>query len=198
MDFKTKNFIDSLKTDCVPWGRMVTAYGTALHYPEYLEILESMSDIKRTEYALNSISDFEHQETMFPPAPFALVFLIRILEKALCTKNNECADFLAKEIADFSEHCLWACNYAETYEHEKPLRNFSDMLIEKYLLDPEYSKREPSEEEADEIFGDENFLPDDLFYSIYYYSKIVLSQVPDILEKYDRFPEIREKMNKML
>ena len=198
MDFKTKNFIDGLKIDFIPWGRMVTAYGTALHYPEYLEILESMSDIKRTEYALNSISDFEHQETMFPPAPFALVFLVRILEKALCTENNECADFLAKEIADFSEHCLWACNYAETYEHEKPLRNFSDMLSEKYLLDPEYSKREPSEEEADEIFGDENFLPDDLFYSIYYYSKIVLSQVPDILEKYDRFPEIREKINKML
>jgi len=198
MDTANRNYIDSLEIKDIPWGRMVTAYCTAIKYPEYFAAMENFGNDEAFEEAFNGISDFEHQETMFPPAPFALVFLIRILEKALCTKNNECADFLAKEIADFSEHCLWACNYAETYEHEKPLRNFSDMLIEKYLLDPEYSKREPSEEEADEIFGDENFLPDDLFYSIYYYSKIVLSQVPDILEKYDRFPEIREKMNKML
>jgi hypothetical protein len=62
------------------------------------------------------------------------------------------------------------------------------MLDEKYLLPEDYE-----EEDIDEFFEEDY---DGLFYSIYYYSDAVLSQVPEILDKYGKFPEISEKMKK--
>ena len=184
-----KEYIDSLDKNDIPWDRMVTAYGTAKEYSAYLDILSDMGNIEILDNVLDSISDFEHQETLFPPAPFALVFLVRILEKALSTENNPNADYLAEKLAEFLEYCYEACdNVQNSYEHDEPFENFSDMLDEKYLLPEDYE-----EEDIDEFFEEDY---DGLFYSIYYYSDAVLSQVPEILDKYGKFPEISEKMKK--
>ena len=189
MKEEVKDYIENLDKKDIPWHRMVTAYGTAREYPAYLDILGEMKDIQVLENVLNSISDFEHQETLFPPAPFALVFLVRILEKALSTENNPNADYLAEKLADFLGYCYEACdNVMNSYDPDEPFENFSDMLDEEYLLPEDYE-----EEDIDEFF-EEGY--DKLFYSTYYYSEIVLSQVPEILDKYNRFPEISEKMKK--
>ncbi|MDE5854830.1 MAG: hypothetical protein K2H19_07190, partial [Ruminococcus sp.] len=67
---------------------------------------------------------------------------------------------------------LEVCNEnddAEWFEDVQPLPNFSDMLNEKYLLPENHT-----EDDLDEYY--ENFMPDnDYFYSLYYYSKIVIS-----------------------
>lgn len=40
-----KEYINSLNIDDIPWNRMVTAYGTAEKYPEYLSILDKMENL---------------------------------------------------------------------------------------------------------------------------------------------------------
>ncbi|MDE7104995.1 MAG: hypothetical protein K2O36_03855 [Ruminococcus sp.] len=166
-----KEYIKSLNIEDIPWHRMVTAYGTAENYPEFLSTLDSMQNIKEMDEALNNISDFEHQSTMFTPAPFALVFLVRIYEKAK-NKNTPEAEWFINELNKIFDYYLEVCNEnddAEWFEDVQPLPNFSDMLNEKYLLPENHT-----EDDLDEYY--ENFMPDnDYFYSLYYYSKIVIS-----------------------
>ncbi len=78
-------------------------------------------------------------------------------------------------------------------EHSQPLGNFSDMLDEKYLL-PE----DCDEDELEEIFEDPDAIPDELFYSFYYYSKIVLSQVPEMLDKSGKYADEKEIIKRAL
>ncbi|MBR1592617.1 MAG: hypothetical protein IJ666_06380 [Ruminococcus sp.] len=164
-----KKFIDGLEINDIPWGRMITAYGTAENYPEYLEILDSMQNIEEMDKALDGLSEFEHQSTMFPPAPFALVFLARTYRKALNTDTPE-AEWLVNELKNSFDYYNEVCEDAESMEHAEPLQNFQDMLDRKYLL-----SEEPDEEELEEVF--ENFIPDDLFYSLYYYSGMIISDI---------------------
>ncbi|MDE5936522.1 MAG: hypothetical protein K2G83_03855, partial [Ruminococcus sp.] len=65
------------------------------------------------------------------------------------------------------EYYLEICEDAEKTEHVEPLPDFSDILDEKYLLPEDYT-----EDDLDEYY--ENFIPDDCFYSLYYYSGIIL------------------------
>ena len=164
MDTAIKNYIDSLDRRSIPWNRMFTAYGTAEHYNELLSVLEEIT----------RISDFEHQSTMFPPAPFVLVFLVRILQKHL---QDGSPDGIAKILIDQLAYYTDVCNDAENMEHAQPFDHFRDLLDDENLL-PE----DCTEEDLDQLFENPDAVSDELFYSFYYYSKIVLSQVPDILK----------------
>lgn len=176
-----KDYIKNLNVDDIPWHRMVTAYETAENYPEYLRILYEMKDIDEVKKAWNSISDFEHQSTLFTPAPFALVFLVRIYEKAKQT-DSPVAKWLVDKLSDEFRYYLELCDDADRMEHADPLENMSDILNDKYLLpegfdlDPEYDE----DDEEDIIDVDEfivSLFPEDLFYSLYYYTRIILKEV---------------------
>ncbi len=164
-----RRYIDNLKIEDIPWGRMVTAYGTAEKYPKYLAVLDSMKNINKMKKAFNKISDFEHQSTMFPPAPFALIFLKRILEKAKQTDTPE-AEWIVEKFSEDFEYYLEICADADSAEHDEPLPDFSDMLDEKYLLPENFT-----EDDLDEFFENPDSMPDDYFYSLYYYSEKVIS-----------------------
>lgn len=164
-----KGYVDSLNVDDIPWDRMVTAYGTAKKYPKYLAVLDSMQNIKKMQKAFEKISDFEHQSTMCPPAPFALIFLKRIYEKAKNTNTPEAEWFINKINKHFG-YFLEICADADSMEHDEPLSNFSDMLDKKYLLPENFTK-----DDLDEFFENPDSMPDDYFYSLYYYSKKVIS-----------------------
>ena len=69
------------------------------------------------------------------------------------------------------------CDDAENMEHSQPLDHFWDLLDDENLL-PE----DCTEEDLDQIFENPDAVSDELFYSFYYYSGIVLAQVPDILK----------------
>lgn len=189
MDIDTKNYIDSLDIESIPWNRMFTAYGTAEQYPELLSVLAETTDIEEWKKTFSRLSDFEHQGTMFPPAPFALVFLIRILRKLLSEgTTNEIAEKLVGQFLYYAD----VCSDAEKLEHAQPLSYFSDLLNDENLL-----SEENIEEDLERIYADPEAVPDELFYSFYYYARIVLSQVPDILDQYGKFPEeSRELRNK--
>lgn len=172
-----KEYIKNLNTEDIPWNRMVTAYGTAENYPGLLEVLDGMKDLDEVKKAWNEISNFEHQSTMFAPAPFVLVFLVQILEKAKNT-DNPVAVWLVNELDKSFEYYLEICEYAENCEHAEPLPYFSDMLDEEYLLPEEYLSPEGlTEDDLEEYLEeyDENFMSDEnYFYSLYYYSKKVI------------------------
>ena len=186
MDDVTRDYIDSLEVNSVPWSRMFTAYGTAEHYPELLFELEHTRDIDRWKKLFNKISDFEHQSTLFPPAPFVLIFLVRQLQKLL---EEGKAEDIAERMIDQFGYYIGICRDAKRMEHAHPLVRFSDLLDEENLL-PEGC----TEEDLLAVFEDPEAVPDALFYSFYYYSMIVLSQIPDILDRYGKFSKESKKL----
>ncbi len=173
-----REYIDSLKIGDIPWDRMVTAYDNAENYPVLLKILDEMKDLDEVKKAWNSISDFEHQSTMYTPAPFVLVFLVRIYEKAVNSPDNPVAVWLVDRLVKSFEYYKEVCSDAEKMEHAEPLENMSDILNDKYLLpegfnlDPEYDDDDEDDFDVDEFIV--SLFPEDLFYSLYYYSSIVL------------------------
>ena len=58
------------------------------------------------------------------------------------------------------------CDDADKISHAAPLASFSDILAEKYLWPQSY--------ENDEERWEEYFYDDELFYSLYFYSRAVL------------------------
>lgn len=179
MNKETKDYINSLDVKSIPWSRMFTAYGTAEHYPELLSEIEQAADIDAWKTAFNRISDFEHQSTMFPPAPFVFIFLVRILRNRL---ENGKTDDIARQMIDRFEYYVDICADAGKVEHAHPLEHFAD-LLDNNLLPEEYT-----EDDLLNIFENPEAVSDELFSSFYYYSLIVLSQVPDILDQYKSFP----------
>ena len=111
---------------------------------------------------------------MFPPAPFVLVFLVRILKKHF---QDGSPDGIAKILIGQLTYYTDVCNDAENMEHAQPLGHFWNLLDDENLL-PE----DCTEEDLDQIFENPDAVSDELFYSFYYYSKIVLSQISDILK----------------
>lgn len=190
MDIDTKKYIDSLDIKSIPWNRMFTAYGTAKQYPELLGVLAETRDFEQWKKTFNRISDFEHQSTMFPPAPFVLVFLVRILRKLL---SEGTADDIAEKLTGQFVYYAGVCSDAEKLEHARPLNHFSDLLNDENLL-----SEDDIEEDLERIYADPEAVSDQLFYSFYYYARMVLSQVPGILDQYEKFPEeSRELRNKI-
>ena len=152
MDTAIKNYIDSLDRSSIPWNRMFTAYGTAERYNELLSVLEETTDEAQWKKTFSRISDFEHQSTMFPPAPFVLVFLVRILQKHL---QDGSSDGIAKILIDQLTYYTGLCDDAENMEHAQPLDHFWDLLDDENLL-PE----DCTEEDLDQIFENPDAVSD--------------------------------------
>lgn len=154
-------------------------------------------DIKAAQDALNEIfNKIEHQSSFWHATPFALLFLARIFTQAraaagknanknnqnaaagkkqndAASKNdendnceNEAAGFIAARLGGFFAFMLEICDDADKISHAAPLASFSDMLAEKYLW--------PQSDENDEERWEEYFYDDELFYSLYFYSRAVL------------------------
>ena len=66
-------------------------------------------------------------------------------------------------------------------------------MKEEYLL-PEIC----TEDVLDEYFESESPFPDEVLYSNYYYSKLVLSQLPDLLDKNKIFSDESRSLRKTL
>lgn len=139
---------------------------------------------KALQDALSKIfNEIEHQSSFWHVTPFALLFLARIFMRAWAAagknanKNNqnaaagrsgenEAAEFIATKLGGFFAFMLEICDDADKISHAAPLANFSDMLAEKYLW--------PQSDENDEERWEEYFYDDELFYSLYFYSRAVL------------------------
>nr|WP_315002891.1 hypothetical protein [uncultured Campylobacter sp.] len=154
-------------------------------------------DAKDLQDALSKIfNEIEHQSTLWHVTPFALLFLARIFmraraaagknanknnqnaaadkkQNAAASRNdenenceNEAAGFIAARLGRFFAFMIEICDDADKISHAAPLASFSDMLAEKYLW--------PQNDENDEERWEEYFYDDELFYSLYFYSRAVL------------------------
>ena len=174
-----RRYIDNLNISDIPWHRMITSYETAENYPEYLSILDEMKDLDEVKKAWNSISDFEHQFTFYTPAPFVVVFLVRIYKKAK-QMENPVAEWLVDKLSDEFKYYLKVCDETENaMEHADPLENMSDILNDKYLLPEGFDlDLEYDDDDDEDIVDVDEFIaslfPDNLFYSLYYYTRIIL------------------------
>lgn len=189
MEEDLREYISNLNVNDIPWNRMITAYGNAGNYPEALSILEHTKDIEEFKKAWYIISDFEHQSTMFQPAPFALVFLVKLFKKCLVSNSpveEQKAILLLDKFTYFAEVCF----DIESWDHAEPLDSLSELLDDCRLLPTQYD-----EADLDAIF--ENAFPDDQFYSHYYYSRQVLSQVPAILKRSGKLMDEAIKMESL-
>ena len=164
-------FIQTVKSEEIPWHRLTTAYGRAAGFPKYFDILSKMEDLEAINNAGEEIAiNIEHQSTLWHSTPFALIFLGRIFKQALDRrKQDNIADYLANELLELFIEVAEAIKGAEGLEHADQLPYFSDLLKEEYLWSEEY------DEDADELrYESDEVFPDDLFYSFYYYSYQVL------------------------
>lgn len=70
-------YMDSLKMEDIPWIRLATPYGRAEKIPEYFQKLYS-KDKEVLDNNLKNIKwNIEHQDTLWPVTPVALVFLMK-------------------------------------------------------------------------------------------------------------------------
>ena len=164
MNEQNLEYIANLKVDDVQWDRLSCSYGTAELFDK---ILKSLSQaVKKTKFNENELSDLldeivaqcEYQETFWHATPFALVFLVRIYQSVLSEKG-EAAKFISRKLEVFFKLMLEICEKVEQLEHAKPLAKMEQMLEPKYL---------------EIIEQDELSYDDMLFYSFYYYSRMVL------------------------
>ena len=165
------NFIQTVKSDEIPWQRLTTAYGRASGFPKYFDVLSKMKDLEAINNAGEEIAiNIEHQSTLWHSTPFALIFLGRIFKQALYRrKQDNIADYLANELLELFIEVAEAIKGADGLEHADQLPYFSDLLKEEYLWSEKY------DEDADELrYESDEVFPDDLFYSFYYYSYQVL------------------------
>ena len=165
MTEENRTYITHLKVTDVPWHRLTTAYGRGTEFPAHLAVLEQMRDLASVKESLYELTtNMAHQSTLWHATPFGMVFMCRILEKALADSGqNPVAHFLAGELLDFFSCILQCFHDGDEMEHAEPLPLFSDLLKEEYLWSEEYDEEEDEMRyEEDEVF------PDDLFYSIYF------------------------------
>lgn len=157
-----REYIDSLKIEDIPWDRMTTAYGTAEKFPEFFAILENMPSIKEMDEAFyNIMTEVEHQDSLYQPLPFVMIFFKRLLKKAENIRTPE-AEWLTEEIKDNFKGISEICDYnAYEFPHGLPFLNISELLDEKYLIPQSYHIEK------------DNF---DYEYSVVYYTKKILKE----------------------
>lgn len=192
VDEETRKYIESLEISDVPWNRLPTIYSRATDFPKYFDILSQMDnldDVMRDgeEIAMN----IEHQGTLLHATPFAMVFLLRIFKKAYEQRDtNDIARRLFDELLELFMYIAEAISDAFQCDHADEFPHFADMLKEEYLWSEEY------DEEEDELRYEENPFPDDLFYSFYYYSYMVLLECKPLIE--DETSENAKKLSSWL
>ena len=135
MTEENRIYITHLKVTDVPWHRLTTAYGRGTDFPAHLAVLEQMRDLEAVKESLYELTtNMEHQGTLWHATPFGMVFLSRILGKALKESGrNPVAHFLAGELLDFFACILQCFRDGDEMEHAEPLPQFSDLLREEYL-----------------------------------------------------------------
>ena len=89
MTEENRTYITHLKVTDVPWHRLTTAYGRGTDFPAHLTVLEQMRDLASVKESLYELTtNMEHQSTLWHTTPFGMVFLCRILEKALADSGQ--------------------------------------------------------------------------------------------------------------
>lgn len=132
MNTVTQRYIETVQISDIPWHRLTTSYGRATNFPTELDVLWKMESIDAVDAAGEEIAlNIEHQSTLWHATPFALIFLLRIFEKAVEEqRHNEVARYLAEALVELFIVIAESIRDGLVLEHADPLPNFVDMLDE--------------------------------------------------------------------
>ncbi|GEM_PF-3285816 len=175
-----QSFLQGVAVQNVPWNRLATTYGRATDFPLYFEALLASNKSEVDAAGEELERNIEHQSTLWPATPFAMIFLARILEKVMQTIEQYISRYVVMNLLDLFVRVAEGCMMADEREQAAPLPRFEDMLGETYLWPEEYDE----DDDVARYEEDGGPFPDNLFYSFYYYSYMVLKTFKSEFQEY--------------
>lgn len=172
---KTFEYIRNVKVEEIDWSKLFGSYSCGIKIGEDIKN-NNLLDLKVLKNIENEI---EHQSTLWTITPFAMIFLIRQLEKDYGDKKEEYCYILeiykliAETLKFTKDETLEENSFdkLETYEKMKDIFK-TNLNLEDF----------EDEEEYIEVFFEEE-MTDIRYNSVYYYTDLIVKDGKEILEK---------------
>lgn len=172
---KTLEYIRNVKVEEIDWSKLFGSYSCGIKIGEDIKN-NNLLDLKVLKNIENEI---EHQSTLWTITPFAMIFLIRQLEKDYGDKKEEYCYILeiykliAETLKFTKDEALEENSFdkLETYEKMKDIFK-TNLNLEDF----------EDEEEYIEVFFEEEMI-DIRYNSVYYYTDLIVKDGKEILEK---------------
>ena len=172
---KTLEYIRNVKVEEIDWSKLFGSYSCGIKIGEDIKN-NNLLDLKVLKNIENEI---EHQSTLWTITPFAMIFLIRQLEKDYGDKKEEYCYILeiykliAETLKFTKDETLEENSFdkLETYEEMKDIFK-TNLNLEDF----------EDEEEYIEVFFEEE-MTDIRYNSVYYYTDLIVKDGKKILEE---------------
>lgn len=172
---KTLEYIRNVKVEEIDWSKLFGSYSCGIKIGEDIKN-NNLLDLKVLKNIENEI---EHQSTLWTITPFAMIFLIRQLEKDYENKKEEYCYILEiyKLIAETLKFTKDEALEENSFDKLEVYEEMKDIFkINLNLEDFE------DEEEYIEVFFEEE-MTDIRYNSVYYYTDLILKDGKKILEE---------------
>lgn len=176
------DYIRQIHLNDIPWERLSTPYETAVDFPEWFRQMTDENPALAADAAHDIALNIEHQSTLWQVTPFAMIILDRLLsaaiEKYTHTKDDD-DKLVIKHILEIYVPVFETVDFMNrAIGRLQALPHFSDMLKDDYLLpEPKFFENDEDPEEALEAYleGFYTEMPEELFYSFFYYAWLALA-----------------------
>ena len=172
---KTLEYIRNVKVEEIDWSKLFGSYSCGIKIGEDIKN-NNLLDLKVLKNIENEI---EHQSTLWTITPFAMIFLIRQLEKDYGDKKEEYCYILEiykliVETLNFTKDEALDENSFDNLEVYEDMRDIfkTNLNLEDF----------EDEEEYIEVFFEEE-MTDIRYNSVYYYTDLIVKDGKEILEK---------------
>ena len=172
---KTFEYIRNVKVEEINWSKLFGSYSCGIKIGEDIKN-NNLLDLKVLKNIENEI---EHQSTLWTITPFAMIFLIRQLEKDYGDKKEEYCYILEiykliVETLNFTKDEALDENSFDNLEVYEDMRDIfkTNLNLEDF----------EDEEEYIEVFFEEE-MTDIRYNSVYYYTDLIVKDGKEILEK---------------
>lgn len=172
---KTLEYIRNVKVEEIDWSKLFGSYSCGIKIGEDIKN-NNLLDLKVLK---NIESEIEHQSTLWTITPFAMIFLIRQLEKDYGDKKEEYCYILEiykliVETLNFTKDEALNENSFDNLEVYEDMRDIfkTNLNLEDF----------EDEEEYIEVFFEEE-MSDIRYNSVYYYTDLIVKDGKKILEE---------------
>ena len=172
---KTLEYIRNVKAEEIDWSKLFGSYSCGIKIGEDIKN-NNLLDLKILKNIENEI---EHQSTLWTITPFAMIFLIRQLEKDYGDKKEEYCYILEiyKLIAETLKFIKDEALEENSFDKLEVYEEMKDIFKTKLNLEDF-----EDEEEYIEVFFEEE-MTDIRYNSVYYYTDLIVKDGKKILEE---------------
>ena len=172
---KTLEYIRNVKVEEIDWSKLFGSYSCGIKIGEDIKN-NNLLDLKVLKNIENEI---EHQSTLWTITPFAMIFLIRQLEKDYGDKKEEYCYILEiyKLIAETLKFTKNEALEENSFDKLEVYEEMKDIFKTKLNLEDF-----EDEEEYIEVFFEEE-MTDIRYNSVYYYTDLIVKDGKKILEE---------------